>query len=57
MRVTSLEGGEFGITCNTVCPAYVRTPLVEKQITDQAKTRGLSPEEVEEKVFLGTCGG
>ena len=52
MRVTSLEGGEFGITCNTVCPTYVRTPLVEKQIADQAKTRGLSPEEVEEKVFL-----
>lgn len=52
MRVTSLEGGESGITCNTVCPAYVRTPLVEKQIDDQAKTRGLSPEEVEEKVLL-----
>lgn len=52
MRVSALEGGEFGITCNTVCPAYVRTPLVEKQIQDQAKTRGLSPEEVEEKVFL-----
>ena len=52
MRVTSLEGGEFGITCNTVCPAYVRTPLVERQIADQAKTRGLSLEEVEEKVFL-----
>ena len=52
MRVACLEGGEHGITCNTVCPAYVRTPLVERQIADQARTRGLRPEEVEEKVFL-----
>jgi 3-hydroxybutyrate dehydrogenase len=53
MRVTALEGGEHGITCNTICPAYVRTPLVEKQIADQARTRGIRPEEVEQKVFLG----
>ena len=52
MRVACLEGGEHGVTCNTVCPAYVRTPLVEKQIGDQAESRGISPEEVEEKVFL-----
>ena len=52
MRVTCLEGGEHGITCNTVCPAYVRTPLVEKQVADQARTRGIRPEEVETKVFL-----
>lgn len=52
MRTTTLEGGEFGITCNTVCPAYVRTPLVEKQIADQARTRNISEAEVEEKVFL-----
>ena len=52
MRVTALEGGEHGLTCNTICPAYVRTPLVEKQIADQARTRGITPEEVEEKVFL-----
>jgi 3-hydroxybutyrate dehydrogenase len=51
-RTTALEGGAFGITCNLVCPAYVRTPLVEKQIADQARTRGISPEEVESKVFL-----
>ena len=51
-RVTALEGGEHGITCNTVCPAYVRTPLVEKQVADQARTRGIRPEEVEEQVFL-----
>jgi 3-hydroxybutyrate dehydrogenase len=52
MRTTTLEGGKYGITCNTVCPAYVRTPLVEKQIADQARTRGISEAEVEEKVFL-----
>ena len=52
MRVLTLEGGEYGITCNTVAPAYVRTPLVEAQIADQARTRGISEAEVEDKVFL-----
>ncbi len=52
MRVAALEGGEHGLTCNTVCPAYVRTPLVEKQIADQARTRGIRPEEVERRVLL-----
>lgn len=52
MKVAALEGGEHGLTCNTVCPAYVRTPLVEKQIADQARTRGIRPEEVETRVFL-----
>ena len=52
MRVAALEGGPHGITCNTVCPAYVRTPLVEAQVADQARTRGISPDEVEQKVFL-----
>ena len=52
MKVTALEGGEFGITCNTVCPAYVRTPLVESQIADQARTRGIRPDQVEQEVFL-----
>lgn len=52
MRVACLEGGELGITCNTVCPAYVRTPLVEKQIADQARTRGIPADEVETAVFL-----
>lgn len=52
MRVTAMEGGPLGITCNTIAPAYVRTPLVEGQLADQARTRGISPEEVEEQVFL-----
>ncbi len=51
-RAAALEGGPYGITVNAVCPAYVRTPLVENQIQDQARTRGLSPEEVVEKVML-----
>lgn len=51
-RTTALEGGPHGLTCNVVAPAYVRTPLVEKQIADQARTRGISVDEVEEKVFL-----
>jgi 3-hydroxybutyrate dehydrogenase len=51
-KTVALEGAPFGLTCNTICPAYVRTPLVEKQIVDQARTRGISESEVEEKVFL-----
>ncbi|ACK68908.1 short-chain dehydrogenase/reductase SDR [Gloeothece citriformis PCC 7424] len=52
-KVVALEGGEHGLTCNLVCPSYVRTPLVEKQILDQSRTLGIAPEEVEEKVFGG----
>ncbi len=51
-RVAALEGAAFGITVNALCPAYVGTPLVERQITDQARTRGLSEAEVIEKVML-----
>jgi len=51
-RTAALEGGEHGITVNAVCPAYVRTPLVDAQIADQARTNRLSPEEVVEKVML-----
>ncbi len=51
-KVVALEGAPYGLTCNTVCPAYVKTPLVEKQLSDQARTRGISEAEVEEKVFL-----
>ena len=51
-RTAALEGGEHGITVNAICPAYVRTPLVESQIADQARTRGLPIEEVIEQVML-----
>jgi 3-hydroxybutyrate dehydrogenase len=51
-RTTALEGAPYGITVNIVCPAYVRTPLVEKQIADQARTRGISETEVIEQVML-----
>jgi 3-hydroxybutyrate dehydrogenase len=51
-KVTALEGAAHGVTSNTVCPAYVRTPLVEGQIADQAKTHGISEDEVIEKVML-----
>jgi 3-hydroxybutyrate dehydrogenase len=51
-KTTALEGAPYGITVNTICPAYVRTPLVEKQIADQARTRGISEAEVIEQVML-----
>jgi 3-hydroxybutyrate dehydrogenase len=51
-RTLALEGAEHGITANAVCPAYVRTPLVEKQIADQARAHGLPEDEVLEKVIL-----
>jgi len=51
-KTTALEGGPFQITANVICPAYVRTPLVEQQIESQAKTLGISIEEVESQVFL-----
>lgn len=47
-----LGGGACGITVNAICPAYVRTPLVDNQIADQAKTRGIPEAEVIEKVML-----
>jgi 3-hydroxybutyrate dehydrogenase len=51
-KTVALEVAEFGITCNTVCPGYVKTPLVEKQIADQAKAHGVSPENVVRDVLL-----
>jgi 3-hydroxybutyrate dehydrogenase len=51
-RTAALEGGEHGITVNAICPAYVRTPLVDSQIADQAKANKMSPEEVIEKIML-----
>ena len=51
-RTAAREGGAYGITVNLIAPAYVRTPLVENQIADQARTRGISEDEVVEKVML-----
>jgi 3-hydroxybutyrate dehydrogenase len=51
-KVVALEVAELGITCNAICPGYVKTPLVEGQIDDQAKARGISPEEVIRDVIL-----
>ncbi|MCG8352604.1 MAG: 3-hydroxybutyrate dehydrogenase [Chloroflexales bacterium] len=51
-RTTAVEGGPLGITVNCICPAYVRTPIVENQIAAQARTRGIPPDEVIEKIML-----
>jgi len=51
-RVTALEGAEYGVTCNAICPSYVRTPLVEKQIVDQARVHGIPESEVVEKIMV-----
>jgi 3-hydroxybutyrate dehydrogenase len=51
-KTLALEGGPRGVTSNTVCPAYVRTPLVENQIADQARTHGIGADEVVEKIML-----
>jgi len=51
-KTVALEVARHGITCNAICPGYVLTPLVEKQIDDQARTHGLPREEVIERVML-----
>ena len=51
-KVTALETAREPITCNAICPGYVLTPIVEKQIPDQMKTHGMSREDVIAKVML-----
>lgn len=51
-RVMALETADSDITVNTICPAYIRTPLVEGQIASQARAHGMSEEEVVEKIML-----
>ena len=52
-RVLAKEGAAYGVRSNVICPGFVKTPLVEKQIPEQAKTLGISEEEVVKKVMLG----
>jgi 3-hydroxybutyrate dehydrogenase len=52
-RVLALEGGAVGITANAVCPAYVRTPLVDRQIADQARLNRVPESEVVDRLMLG----
>jgi 3-hydroxybutyrate dehydrogenase len=51
-KTTALEGGKYGITVNSICPAYVKTPLVDNQVDDQAKSHGISRDEVVENIML-----
>ena len=51
-KVTALETAKLGITANAICPGYVKTPLVEAQIADQAKARGIPEDRVMEEVIL-----
>ena len=51
-KTVALELATFGITCNAICPGYVHTPLVDAQIADTAKARGLTPDQVMKDVIL-----
>ncbi|MFN3292396.1 MAG: 3-hydroxybutyrate dehydrogenase [Gemmobacter sp.] len=52
-RVIAKEGGKHGIRANVICPGFVRTPLVEKQIPEQAAELGIPEKEVIERIMLG----
>ncbi len=51
-QVVAKEGAKHGVRCNVICPGFVRTPLVDKQIPEQAKAFGISEEEVIKKIML-----
>ncbi len=51
-KTVALEGAAHGVTCNAICPGYVLTPLVEKQIPETARARGISEEAVVRDVLL-----
>jgi 3-hydroxybutyrate dehydrogenase len=51
-RTVAVETGEHGITANAICPAYVRTPLVEGQISEQARVHAISERDVVEQIML-----
>ncbi len=52
-KVVAKEGAAHGVRSNVICPGFVKTPLVEKQIPEQAKTLGLSEDDVVKKIMLG----
>ena len=52
-RVISKEGAQHGVRANVICPGFVKTPLVEKQIPEQAKELGISEEQVVNEIMLG----
>jgi 3-hydroxybutyrate dehydrogenase len=54
-RVMALETADVDITINTICPAYVKTPLVSKQIAAQARSHGISEDEVVNEIMLKPC--
>ncbi len=51
-KTSAVEGGKYGITANMICPSYVRTPLVDKQIADQARTHGIPEDKVVSDIML-----
>jgi 3-hydroxybutyrate dehydrogenase len=51
-KTVAVEAGERGVTCNAICPSYVRTPLVERQIDDLARTNQISRDEVVGQIML-----
>ncbi len=52
-KVLAKEGGAYGVRSNVICPGFVRTPLVEKQIPEQAERLGISEQEVVKRIMLG----
>jgi len=52
-KVLALEGAPFGITANAICPGYVHTPIIDKQIDDQMKAHNMTKEQVVKEVMLG----
>ena len=52
-KVIAKEGAEHGVRSNVICPGFVKTPLVEKQIPEQAKALGISEDDVVKKIMLG----
>ena len=51
-KVVAKEGAKHGVRANVICPGFVRTPLVDKQIPEQAKALGISEEDVIKKIML-----